>query len=50
MQLSIIICTYNRDKYLPDALESIRRQSLDRSKVELIVVNNNSTDQTEAIN
>lgn len=49
MQLSIIICTYNRDKYLPDALESIRRQSLDRSKFELIVVNNNSTDQTEAI-
>ncbi|HBF87857.1 MAG TPA: hypothetical protein DDX39_04365 [Bacteroidales bacterium] len=49
MELSIIICSYNRDKYLPEALESLTKQTLDNSKVEYIVINNNSTDKTEEI-
>lgn len=49
MELSVIICTYNRDKYLPEALESLTKQTLDNSRVEYIVINNNSTDKTEEI-
>lgn len=47
--ISAIICTYNREKYLPGVLDSLKRQTLDTSKFEIILVNNNSTDRTEAI-
>lgn len=46
MQLSVIICTYNREKYLPGLLESIANNTLVYSQYELIVVDNNSTDST----
>ena len=49
IQLSIIICTYNRDKFLPVALKSLRGQSLETEKFEIIVVNNNSRDNTQEI-
>lgn len=49
MELSIIICTYNRAQFLPDALISLEKQSLDKAKFEVIVINNNSTDATESI-
>jgi glucosyl-dolichyl phosphate glucuronosyltransferase len=49
MELSIVICTYNRAQYLPDALASISKQNAPRAFFELIVVNNNSTDNTEEI-
>ena len=49
MELSVIICTYNRDKYLPEALQSLTKQTLDNSRVEYIVINNNSNDNTEKI-
>ena len=49
MELSIVICTYNRAQFLPDALKSLKEQTLDKSKFEVIVVNNNSTDDTEKI-
>ena len=48
-ELSIIICTYNRDLFLPDALESLRKQNLDPVTFEILVVNNNSNDRTEEI-
>jgi len=44
--LSIIICTYNRDKYLYDALKCIAENSFPCSEYEIVLVNNNSTDNT----
>ncbi len=49
MFLSIIICTYNRDKHIRRALESLVHQDFDRSAYEIIVVDNNSTDKTDEI-
>lgn len=49
LKISLVICTYNRDKYLPTALESIKNQSFDRRFFELIIVDNNSTDNTANI-
>jgi len=48
-EISLVICTYNRDKYLPEALESIRHQTLPANQFQLIIVDNNSTDNTAAI-
>ncbi len=49
MFLSVIICTYNRDKHIHRALESLVRQDYNRTAFEIIVVNHNSTDRTEEI-
>lgn len=49
IKISLVICTYNRDKYLPEALESIKNQSFDNTQFELIIVDNNSTDATASI-
>lgn len=48
-QISVIICTYNRASYIIAALESLYHQTLDKDKFEVIIVNNNSTDNTEKI-
>lgn len=45
-KISVIICTYNRAIYLVDALKSLTNQTLNKTDVEVIVVNNNSTDNT----
>ncbi len=47
--ISVVICTYNRDKFLPKALESLAKQSANPKDFEIIIVNNNSTDSTETI-
>lgn len=49
MLVSIIICTYNRELYLPKCLEHLRNQNADPSQFEIVLVNNNSTDRTESI-
>lgn len=49
MKISIIICTYNRELYLPKCLEHLKNQTEDPSNFEIILVNNNSTDNTEKI-
>lgn len=49
MELSIVVCTYNREKYLEQSLNSLVNQSLDKKLYEIILVNNNSTDSTESI-
>ena len=49
MFLSIIICTYNRDKHIRRALESLVQQDYDHSAYEIIVVDNNSNDKTSEI-
>jgi|GEM_PF-6763351 len=40
--LSVIICTYNRQKYIYNCLKSIAENDFDASKYEILVVNNNS--------
>jgi glycosyltransferase involved in cell wall biosynthesis len=47
--ISLVICTYNRDKFLPEALESITKQSLSPHEFEVIIIDNNSTDKTKEI-
>ncbi len=49
LQISVVICTYNRALYLSDALDSLYRQTLSKQCFEVIVANNNSTDQTEQL-
>ena len=49
IRISLVICTYNREIYLPDALESVKNQSFDKNQFELIIVDNNSTDNTAII-
>jgi glycosyltransferase involved in cell wall biosynthesis len=45
--LSIIVIAYNEEKYLPVLLDSLNRQTFTR--FELIVVDSNSTDDTERV-
>lgn len=45
--ISIIICTYNRGRYIYGLLESIAKNAFDTAKYEIIFVNNKSTDNTE---
>lgn len=49
LQISVVICTYNRALYLSDALNSLYAQTLSKQYFEVIVANNNSTDQTEEL-
>lgn len=49
LQISVVICTYNRALYLSDALDSLYRQTLSKQCFEVIVANNNSTDHTEQL-
>lgn len=47
--ISVVICTYNRAFYLPEALGSLYNQTISKEQFEVIVVNNNSTDNTEQV-
>jgi glycosyltransferase involved in cell wall biosynthesis len=50
MKLSCIICSYNREKYIGDALVSLASQeNFDYNKAEFVLVNNNSSDNTGQI-
>ncbi len=46
LAISIVICTYNRAEYLPDALLSLYNQTVSKDCFEVIIVNNNSSDNT----
>ncbi len=48
-KLSVIICTYNRYRYLNAAFESLKNQDADKKDFEIILINNNSTDKTEEV-
>ncbi len=48
-KISVIICTYNRDKFILDALTHLVNQDLSSSLFEIIIINNNCSDNTEAI-
>lgn len=44
--LSVILCTYNRDKYIYNVLRSVAENDFPRDAYEIVLVNNNSTDHT----
>jgi len=47
--ISVIVCTYNRERYIGKCLEHLHRQHADKKLYEVIIVDNNSTDQTAEI-
>jgi len=48
-EISVAICTFNRALFLQKCLEGFERQSIDLNRIEIIVVDNNSSDGTEEI-
>jgi len=49
IKISAVICSYNRARFIIDAVESIFNQDFDKSQLEVIVVDNNSKDDTIAL-
>lgn len=49
MRFSFITCTYNRDKYIGQTLQSVCDQKYPDNNYEIIVIDNNSTDNTPSI-
>lgn len=49
MKFSVIFCTYNREKYIYNAMKSIAEQVFPYTDYEIVLINNNSTDNTESI-
>lgn len=47
--ISVVVCTYNRADLLPYALHTLGEQSLASNEYEVIVVDNNSTDDTREV-
>jgi glycosyltransferase involved in cell wall biosynthesis len=48
-EISVVICSYNRAKYIREALQSLYNQTLPHTQFEVIVVDNASTDNTESV-
>lgn len=46
MKISAIVCTYNGEKFLYKAIQSLVNQTLDKGDYEILVVDNASTDGT----
>jgi glycosyltransferase involved in cell wall biosynthesis len=49
MIVSVVITTKNEEEHIGSCLESIRNQSYPQEKIEIIVVDNNSSDKTKEI-
>ena len=49
LQVSVVVCSYNRAAYIADAMESLYNQTLNKGNYEIIVVDNNSTDNTKEV-
>jgi len=47
--ISVVICTYNRAELLASALQTLCDQTIDPSQYEVIVVDNNSKDNTRVV-
>ena len=45
-KVSVLISTYNKEKFINKTLDSVLKQSMDMRDFELIVVDDCSTDQT----
>jgi glycosyltransferase involved in cell wall biosynthesis len=46
VKISVVICSYNRADYILQAIDSLYRQTLPHIEFEVLVVDNNSTDNT----
>ena len=49
VEISVVICSYNRQDYIIEAIDSLYHQTLAKDRFEVIVVDNNSKDQTEVL-
>lgn len=49
VEFSVIVCTHNRASMLADCVDSLLNQTINKSRFEIIIVDNNSTDNTEEI-
>ena len=49
MLVSFIIIAYNAEKFLEKSLESLKKQNYDHKKIEVILVDSNSKDNTKTI-
>jgi glycosyltransferase involved in cell wall biosynthesis len=47
--ISVVICSYNRQDYITPALESLTKQDISPASFEVIVIDNNSSDNTKEI-
>ena len=47
--ISIIICTYNREKYLELCLNALGKQNITSNLYEVLIIDNNSSDNTKLI-
>lgn len=47
--VSVVIATYNRCNFLEDCINSFNEQDSDKSLFEVLIIDNNSTDDTETI-
>ncbi|MEW4563911.1 glycosyltransferase [Bremerella sp. JC770] len=48
-RISVVVCTYNNAPLVEKFLESLARQTLPTTAYEVIVIDNNSTDNTKAV-
>jgi glycosyltransferase involved in cell wall biosynthesis len=49
VEVSVVICTFNRCDLLPAAFECLLAQSTDSTRYEIVVVDNNSRDATQEV-
>jgi len=49
LRLSIAVCTFNRSGYLRDTLDDFKKQITPVQQFEILIINNNSTDDTVAV-
>lgn len=49
MKVSVILTTKNEEKHIGNCLKSVKKQAYPRDEIEIIVVDNNSTDKTKEI-
>lgn len=49
LKISVIVCTYNRAEILRGCLDSLVQQNVEKAAFEVIVLDNNSTDDTEEV-
>jgi len=47
--ISVVVCTYNREKFIGNCLECLNKQSINYSKFEVLIIDNNSKDNSGTI-
>ncbi len=48
-KLTVVVCTYNREKYIGECMSHLTKQTVDKGLYEILIINNNSTDRTESV-